>query len=814
MTAKITTLILIKAGTQDHHNINEYYLTPLETLGIPKTEVATQDLIYDTPSKVSSKCGKKWLEKILPNIPASVNKLIVTDPNYYKWLLKTTKSSEGYAQAMLGKLEGYERFRIVYVPSYDTLFKQPDNALLISIGLKSLVTLVSNSIVHSEQYATAYGEDVYLLDRLHDYPQLTVDIEAYGLQWDSSVATIAFAWDQHNGIAIDVRETGYLNVKRFISTYSGEFIFHNSLYDVKLLIRNWWMKFDLDYAGMQKGLGVFENVQDSMLTAYLAKNSTTSIALDLKSNALEFAGKYSIDVKDISVHSQADLLRYNLIDCLATWYVWNKFHDQVNTEPYQTIFQPSIKPLLKMMLVGLPLDVHRVSEVDDELQAQEAIYRAQVQANSHVRTLTAKLQNEAMHHANSKLKTKVKPIEDFADIVFNPMSGPQVSRLLYEEIGLPVLDTTKTKRPSTEGQVLKNLKNHTKDPDVIQLIDAILGVADNSKISGTFIKAFKESGSWVHGNLKLGGTQSGRLSSNSPNLTNLPSKGKMGKLIKSCVVAPDGWLFAGADYSSLEERIGAILSGDPNRIKVYTEGYDGHSLRAYKYYADQMPDIDPNDVNSINSIEKVYPTLRQASKGPTFALQYMGTAYTLYKNSGIPMDQAEKIEAAFHDLYEVSDQFNEQNKKFAEANGFVQCAFGLKLHTPIIRQCVLGNSKTPYAAEAEVRSANNAVTQSWGMLLNRAMIATNKRIEQSGMHLRVLPINMIHDAGYFLVRDDPESIKFLNDTLISEMQWNDHPSIKSDQVPMLASLEIGKSWDKLITLPNSATLEQINELFP
>ena len=96
---------------------------------------------------------------------------------------------------------------------------------------------------------------------------------------------------------------------------------------------------------------------------------------------------------------------------------------------------------------------------------------------------------------------------------------------------------------------------------------------------------------FLHGNLKLGGTQSGRLASNSPNLTNLPAHGPMGKLIKRCIVAPDGWLFAGADFSALEERIGAILSRDPNRIKVYTDGMDGHSMRAYRYFSDQMPDI-------------------------------------------------------------------------------------------------------------------------------------------------------------------------------------------------------------------------------
>jgi len=218
-------------------------------------------------------------------------------------------------------------------------------------------------------------------------------------------------------------------------------------------------------------------------------------------------------------------------------------------------------------------------------------------------------------------------------------------------------------------------------------------------------------------------------------------------------------------------------------------------------------------VGVINSIEEKEGALRQKSKAPTFALQYMGTAYTIHKNSGIPMEEAVLIEEAFHDLYKVSDEFNEQNKEFAEKHGYVECAFGLKLKTPILRQCVLGNSKTPYAATAEVRSANNAVTQSWGMLLNRAVIATNRRIEEAGMHTKVLPINMIHDAAYFLVKNDPEAIKFLNDTLIVEMGWNDHPSIKSEEVLMLADLEIGRSWNELTKLKNNATLEEINELF-
>tara|TARA_B100000745_G_scaffold256101_1_gene178847 strand:+ start:25 stop:570 length:546 start_codon:yes stop_codon:yes gene_type:complete len=177
------------------------------------------------------------------------------------------------------------------------------------------------------------------------------------------------------------------------------------------------------------------------------------------------------------------------------------------------------------------------------------------------------------------------------------------------------------------------------------------------------------------------------------------------------------------------------------------------------------------------------------------------------------MDQAIKIENAFHELYKVSQEFNEQNKQFMEEHGYVECAFGLKLRTPIIAQCVLGNSKTPHEADKEARSANNAITQSWGMLLNRAMNATNRRIEEAGYGMDILPCNMIHDAGYFLVRHDAECIKFLNDVLIKEMEWNDDDAIRSEEVPMKAALEIGKSWDTLVPLNNNAPLKEIHEIF-
>lgn len=216
-------------------------------------------------------------------------------------------------------------------------------------------------------------------------------------------------------------------------------------------------------------------------------------------------------------------------------------------------------------------------------------------------------------------------------------------------------------------------------------------------------------------------------------------------------------------------------------------------------------------VEVINSIAKLYPEVRNNSKSPTFAMQYEGNEYTLHKRNGFPMEEAIKIYQAYNELYKVTKEFNKKNEYHMNQHGYVNCAFGLRLRTPIVGMCILGNSKTPYEAQAEVRSANNAVTQSWGMLLNRAMIAVDNRIIEAGYENDIFPINMIHDAGYFLVREDPKIVKFLNDVLIEEMEWNDHPMIKSKDVPMMANLDIGHSWDKQITLKNKATIKEIED---
>jgi len=807
-----TTVILIKESALETKDIRSYYLDPLKKEGILPGSVLVLPLLYNTPSKIIAKTAKAYLIKLRSKIPNTVTKLIVADSSYFKFITRTSKISENYGTILKGAISKYVNYDCVYVPNYKSLFKQPENAQLIALGIKAIAGTSNSVVINSAEYGFTHGEDREILDSLYQHSLLTVDIETTGLELDTKLISIAFAWTKHDGVAIDLSINGTWYLKKFIETYPGRMVFHNGLFDAKILIRNLWMKNATDYAGMLEGLQYFKDFDDTMVMAYLAKNATTPISLGLKDIALEYVGKYSLDVTDVAKHTKQEILQYNLIDALATFYVYEKYKKERHSRPYREIFKPSLYTLLKMMLIGLPMDSDRVDEVHNILQAKAKVLQEQIQENKYIKKFNKELQTRAWELANSQLKKLIKPFDDFTDIQFNPSSHSQLGSLLFDYLKLPILDKTKAGAPTTGGDILTDLTNHTTDNNILDLLEFIKKLAEVTKINGTFIKAFMKEKDFLHGNLKLGGTQSGRLASNSPNLTNLPAHGAMGKLIKSCIVAPPGWLFAGADFDALEEKIGSILSGDPNRIKVYTEGLDGHSMRAYKYFTDQMPDIDPNNIYSINSIKKKYPELRFDSKAPTFALQYMGTWHTLHKRCGFSKEKAQEIEKAFHDLYKVSDEFNLKNKKFMEKHGYVECAFGLKLRTPIISQCILGNSRTPYEADKEARSANNAITQSWGMLLNRAMNATNTRIEQAGYGMNILPCNMIHDAGYFLVQKEPKYIKFLNDVLIEEMEWNNDEIIRSKDVPMEASLEIGKSWDTLVPLNNNATIKEIKNV--
>jgi DNA polymerase-1 len=309
---------------------------------------------------------------------------------------------------------------------------------------------------------------------------------------------------------------------------------------------------------------------------------------------------------------KSELLRYNLVDGLATWFVYNKHRPIMiaddQEEVYQKIFRPAVKDIIQMQLTGMPLNMDKVKKLDVKLQAESDSDQRQMESIPLVVSFMDTILDEYVAKKNSEYKKKVITKADVKPgvIVFNPNSPVQLQRLLYSEdfLGLPVLDYTDTKQPATGADTLEKLVNHTSDQQTKDFLEVLIHYKASAIIISTFLPAFLQAQQgddgwhYLFGNFRLGGTASGRLSSNNPNLQNIPSSGstavkkRLAKMIKECFEAPPGWLFVGLDFDSLEDKISAVTTKDPQKIKVYSDGYDGHCLRALAYFGEQMPDIE------------------------------------------------------------------------------------------------------------------------------------------------------------------------------------------------------------------------------
>lgn len=260
--------------------------------------------------------------------------------------------------------------------------------------------------------------------------------------------------------------------------------------------------------------------------------------------------------------------------------------------------------------------------------------------------------------------------------------------------------------------------------------------------------------------------------------------------------------------------INALLTRDTNKLRVYTQGFDSHSLRAYYYWPDLFPDINPDLPEEINKIKKDFPEIRQRSKEPSFLLTYAGSFHGLMKNCGFSREEALVIEANYHELYKESDEWVKAQLEKACHDGYVTLAFGLKLRTPLLKRSILGNRSTLYEAEAEARTAGNALSgQSYGLLNNRAAIAFMKRVHASKWKYDIKPVALIHDAIYLLIKDDIECVEWVNRVLIEEMKWQDLPELHHEEVKLGSGLDLFyPSWAYPIELPNNASQEVIQQI--
>jgi len=398
----------------------EHYFDPLTKLGIQPDSMLGLSLTYNAQNKAPISLVNDSLITILKACEKlGITTLLVADATYFKKLTGESKAEphHGYIKpcTVTRKVEVFDEIKdtyktikkpyeinIILSVNYQQLFFKPDIQDKLTMSLETLVNHTQGThvdlgidIIHSSIYGYDPSEIEDILDDLHQYPELTCDIEAFSLIFSKAgIGTISFAWDEHNGIAFPVdymdREEGYNKadgfvgtqsdnpeikklLRRFFETYKGKLTYHGGTYDIKILIYELFMDSMLDNKGLLDGLDVmYRSIDDTKIITYLATNSTAGNVLGLKPNSFEYTGNYAEeDIKDICLIPLDKLLKYNLIDCLATWYVKNKNYPIMITDDQKSIYDeimiPSMKLITHMELTGMPMDPDQIEVMHQTL---------------------------------------------------------------------------------------------------------------------------------------------------------------------------------------------------------------------------------------------------------------------------------------------------------------------------------------------------------------------------------------------------------------------------------------------------------------
>lgn len=808
-------------------------LNQLDTIFREPIENTIGSIIFDVAKlrdgKVPADEKREWAN-LAKDTLEKYEYVLIADSDWFKVLTKNSK-----AETTLGMVQNSPNFnsKVFYCPSqyiyqidpekHQNQFKSVLEGILKDSQGKS--TIIEPEI-HSQKYPMTIDEIKKELDKLLDEPMLFSDIEAKSLKvTEAGIYTIGFSKNKHEGIAFPVdaipeqSEKVRELLKQFFEKYQGKLVFHKANYDVAVLNYTLFQKDLFDIKGQLNGLNTFfrnNRIDDTLIITYLATNSCSGNILGLKELAQPYCGDWAVEVSDVTKVSLDKLLQYNLIDCLATAYVYETYYpkmvEDVQEQLYKQFMLPTLKTNIRCQLNGLPINHNEVLKFQAKLNQEESELESFIRGSKVVKNAEQLLAEDRTIKRNAKLKRKQTTVEDNYELI-NLHSGDQLRVLVYEVMQLPVIETTDSGLPSTSKDVLKDLINHTSNQEYKDILQALCDLTDVTKITTAFIPVFLEAKDRVLGYLNLGSTVSGRLSASNPNTQQFPSTGsRFSKPTKKCFQSTDEWLFIGLDFSSLEDRISALTTKDPNKLDVYLKNYDGHSLRAWYYYP-ELQHIDVNDVEAVNNIANTHKHLRQESKAPTFALTYQGTYLTLINNCGFSEDKAKAIEEAYHKMYAVSDEWVQSKIKQACINGYVTTGFGLKVRTPILKQVGYNNISTNRIASQEMRTAGNALGQGWGVLNDRLMNSLMETVDKEGLSLDILPVNKIHDASYYLIKNDVSLLTWFNREVVKEAYWNNHPDIYHPEVGLGGQLDIFyPDWSTPLTLPENCTEEQLIEL--
>jgi DNA polymerase I len=486
---------------------------------------------------------------------------------------------------------------------------------------------------------------------------------------------------------------------------------------------------------------------DSMLESYVLNSVATRH--DMDSTAQRYLGVKTIHYEDVVgkgakkiTFNQVDVdqaAEYSAEDADVTLQLHRAIWPQIEAIPalksvYEEIEQPLVPVLFRMERAGVLVD--------------RALLRTQ---SSEIAVRMLELQSQAHREAGG---------------VFNVDSPKQLQEILFGKLGIPVMRKTPTGQPSTAEDVLEELA------ETYPLPKLILEYRGMAKLKSTYTDnlplQINPATGRIHTSYHQAVAATGRLSSQDPNLQNIPIRTLEGRRIRQAFIAPPGHSLVAADYSQIELRIMAHLSGDASLLRAFAEDLDVHQATAAEVFG-----IAPDAVSADQ---------RRSAKAINFGLMYGMSAFGLARQLGIGRGDAQKYMDLYFERYPGVRRYMEETRRQARETGYVETVFGRRLYLPEIQ------SRNAALRQYAERSAINAPMQGTAAdIIKRAMIEVDSWLQSSRIPARL--IMQVHDELVLEVADEAV------EALVG--QTRTHMIRAADlSVPLRVDVGVGRNWDE------------------
>ena len=379
------------------------------------------------------------------------------------------------------------------------------------------------------------------------------------------------------------------------------------------------------------------------------------------------------------------------------------------------------------------------------------------------------IDSDALFLQSNEIANRLSELEEQAYVLagqpFNLASTKQLQEILFDKLGLPVIQKTPKGAPSTNEEVLEELAFSHELPKVLVEHRGL------SKLKSTYTDKLPQmvnpQTGRVHTSYHQAVTATGRLSSSDPNLQNIPIRNEEGRRIRQAFIAREGFTVVAADYSQIELRIMAHLSQDQDLINAFTQGKDIHRSTAAEIFG--------------VALDEVTSEQRRNAKAINFGLIYGMSAFGLSRQLGIGRADAQSYMDLYFKRYPGVQTFMHDIREKAKAQGYVETLFGRRLYLPDI------NSSNGMRRKAAERVAINAPMQGTAAdIIKRAMIQLDQKLQNDP---DIAMIMQVHDELVFEVRS--EKVAFYSELIKTQME-----SAADLVVPLIVEVGQGTNWDE------------------